>query len=70
MRPIRKKVITDETMKPVAVQIDYADWLDIERALDLDTANGRAVDLWRFSGAMSLTEDPLAYQKRTRGEWS
>lgn len=33
MAPIRKKIVTDENARPVAVQIDYEDWLEIERAL-------------------------------------
>lgn len=70
MRTIRKKVVTDETMKPIAVQIDYADWLEIERALGLEPQSERAVDLSVFCGVLSLTEDPLEYQKRIRGEWS
>ena len=35
LRPIRKKLVTDEQHRPVAVQIDYADWLEIERRLGL-----------------------------------
>ncbi|MEN8219758.1 MAG: hypothetical protein ABFS56_26100 [Pseudomonadota bacterium] len=27
-------------------------------------------DLNRFAGTISLTEDPLEFQKRIRGEWS
>lgn len=33
MRDIRKKIVTDEHGEPLAVQIDYADWLEIERQL-------------------------------------
>ncbi len=33
MHPIRKKILTDDAMQPVAIQIDYADWLEIERLL-------------------------------------
>ena len=35
---IHKKIVTDEDHRPVAVQIDYDDWLRIERALDLEIA--------------------------------
>lgn len=35
MLSIHKKIVTDEAMRPVAVQIDYADWLEIERQLGL-----------------------------------
>jgi len=33
MLTISKKILTDEAMRPIAVQIDYQDWLDIERQL-------------------------------------
>ncbi len=35
MPPIRLKIVTGEGAQPVAVQIDYADWLEIQRLLDL-----------------------------------
>lgn len=34
---VRKKIVTDENHQPVAVQIDYDDWLRIAHALDLET---------------------------------
>jgi hypothetical protein len=69
MQRIRKKIVTDEAQRPIAVQIDYTDWLKIERALNLSQTGG-ATDLSRYSGVISLTEEPLAYQARVRGEWS
>jgi len=30
MPPIAKKLVTNEAMQPIAIQIDYADWLKIE----------------------------------------
>ena len=39
MRPIRKKILTDDAMQPVAIQIDYADWLEIERLLNAQGAS-------------------------------
>ncbi len=33
MQSIRKKIVTDEDLRPVAAQIDYEDWLEIERLL-------------------------------------
>jgi len=70
MRPIRKSVVTDESMRPIAVQIDYADWLEIERLLDLRSDDGKKLDVSRFVGVMALDEEPLEYQARVRGEWS
>jgi hypothetical protein len=40
--------VTDENMKPIAVQIDYADWLKIEKSDGHSTVNfedGRPVSL-------------------------
>ena len=69
-RGIRKKILTDAAQRPVAVEIDYEDWLKIERALDASTAEPRVTDLARYHGIISLTEEPLAYQTRVRNEWS
>ncbi len=40
MYPIRKKILTDESQHPLAVQIDYADWLVLEKWLELHPLNG------------------------------
>jgi hypothetical protein len=69
MHAIRKRLVTDEQMRPIAVQIEYADWLEIERALVLDESR-QDTDLSRFHGVLTLTEDPLAFQERIRSEWS
>jgi hypothetical protein len=69
MHIIRKNIVTDEDMRPIAVQIDYADWLEIERSLNLESNSARVVDLSSFAGVISLAEEPLEYQTRIRGEW-
>ena len=71
MSKIRKKIVTDEAHRPLAVQIDYNDWLIIERSLGLfDDDVARVTDLSRYHGLISLTEDPLVYRARIRNEWS
>ena len=35
MLSIRKKIVTDEGLHPIAVQIDYEDWLEIEKIINL-----------------------------------
>jgi hypothetical protein len=70
MYRIRKTVITDEAQRRVAVQIDYNDWLKIERSLNLRDEEAEITDLSRYYGVISLTEEPLAYQARIRNEWS
>ena len=67
MQRIRKKIVTDEAQQPIAVQIDYADWLKIERSLNLPEED-EVTDLCRYNGVISLTEEPLAYQARVRSE--
>lgn len=69
MHHIHKKIVTDETMHPVAVQIDYADWLEIEKLLRVKKAIKKIAHLSHFAGTIKLTEDPLEYQSRIRGEW-
>ncbi len=70
MHVTRKKIVTDENRRPIAVQIDYDDWLEIERLLGLQREQSEPVDLSRYSGVARLTEDPLNYQLRLRGEWA
>ncbi len=70
MHKIRKKILTDEMQRPVAVQIDYSDWLEIEQHLNLQDEEARTTDLSRHDGIIILTEDPLSYQSRIRQEWS
>ena len=69
LQRIRKKIITDEGKQPIAVQIEYANWLRTERSLNL-TQEIEVTSLSRYSGAISLTGEPLAYQARVRNEWS
>ena len=70
MHKIGKKILRDESQRPVAVQIDYSDWLEIERRLSLRSEEGRSSDLSSYAGVIALTEDPLGYQSRIRQEWS
>ena len=71
MAPIRKHILTDENSRPVAVQIDYADWMRIERLLGqavVDEAdNSEALN--KLRGTITLKEDPLDLQRRWRDEW-
>ncbi len=69
MLTIHKKVLLDETMNPVAVQIDYADWVEIARHLGIESKIGESTALEQFEGAIALTEDPMALQTRMREEW-
>jgi hypothetical protein len=74
MHPIRKKILTDDTMRPLAIQIEYADWLEIERLLN---AHGEAPSSsvpatpaasqgqagngpWPLRGSVSRYDDPFA----------
>ncbi|HUG13492.1 MAG TPA: hypothetical protein VMM78_00625 [Thermomicrobiales bacterium] len=66
---VRKKIVTDENHQPVAVQIEYEDWLEIERLLGVQPGKKRLTDLSEFEGFLTLTEDPLEYQRRIRDEW-
>jgi hypothetical protein len=70
MLKIRKKILKDHAEKPIAVQIDYADWLEIERSLNLRGEEIRETDLSKHAGVIALSEEPLEYQSRIRQEWS
>jgi hypothetical protein len=68
MPPIRKKIVTDESMQPVAVLIDYEDWQKIEQILEAYQSQSE-FNLNQYAGVIQLTEDPLQYQQRIRNEW-
>ena len=70
MHKIGKKILRDKSQRPVAVQVDYADWLEIERRLELQGEEALSADLSKHEGSITLTEDPLDYQSRIRQEWS
>lgn len=76
MRSIRKKMVTDENSRPVAVQIDYEDWLEIERMLEeMHKAEEARTGKSRFKELLEKTRgtwkhgDGLEYQIRLREEW-
>jgi len=70
MRKIRRTILTDNAHKPIAVQIEYSDWLEIERTLNLEGEQPAHSNLSGYEGVITLTEDPLGYQSRIRQEWS
>jgi hypothetical protein len=70
MDGLHKKLVTDEDNRPVAVQIDYSDWVALESQLaGSESKLPKVTDLSAFSGVLSVSEDPLEYQARIRGEW-
>lgn len=67
MYSLKKSILVDESQEPIAVQIDYRDWLKIERALpghDDDAETPK--DLASLHGSIWLDEDPLDIQNRIR----
>ncbi len=70
MLRFRKKNVTDETMQPVAVLIDYEDWQKIEQILEAaQILPKEEFNIAKYAGVINLTEDPLQYQQRVRDEW-
>ena len=71
MQSIRKKIVTDEELHPIAVQIDYEDWLKIEKIINLKKMEEptKQFNINKYAGVLSLTEDPLDFQSKIRGEW-
>ena len=64
---IHKMILTDEDMHPVAVQIPYKEWLEIEIAIGERKMHRTSIS--KFSGSIKLSEDPLKFQKKIRHEW-
>ena len=70
MPEINKRIITDDDNHPVAVEVDYADWLRIERLLgSLDDNGPPMTDLAGHAGRLDWPVDGLEYQQRMRREW-
>lgn len=69
MRTIEKKIVTDEGGRPVAVQIDYGDWLEIERQLEAREPIDRFEELLDKTSGTWKGGDGLEYQIRIREEW-
>ena len=71
MHRVQAQILVDEAKRPIAVRIPYGDWLEIEAQLDrADSPGADLADLVPYEGTLSLSEDPLTYQTRMRGEWS
>lgn len=64
---IHKMILTDENMNPVAVQIPYKEWLQIEVAISNKKTYKSHIS--HLSGSIKLSEDPLQYQQNVRNEW-
>jgi hypothetical protein len=69
MMTVSPKILCDENENPVAVQIPYSDWLEIERELSHRERKYKVVDLTPYIGVITLKEDPLEFQQRIRAEW-
>lgn len=70
MLTFKKKIVTDEAMRPVAVLIDYQDWQKIEQILKTYQLQQREeFNLNKYAGVIKLTQDPLDYQQQIRDEW-
>ena len=68
MLPLKKKIVTDEAMRPVAVLIDYQDWQKIEEILEAyQLQQQEELNLNQYLGVIKLTQDPLEYQQQIRG---
>jgi len=77
MLDVKKRIVTNEDGQPIAVQVDYTDWLEIERQL----ADSPSDDTSEPKERPSLRElsvkirpywrggDGLEYQRRIRAEW-
>ncbi len=70
MSDVNPEIIRDENNVPVEVRLPCAWWREIEIELGAQGPHrDRMTDLARFRGTITLSEDPLAYQRRVRGEW-
>lgn len=68
-KTVHKKIVLDETNKPVEVIIAYEEWQEIEQLLSIDGKGMSKDRLKTYAGKINLTEDPLNFQRRIRNEW-
>jgi len=69
MSAIPKHLVTDEHLRPIAVQIPYNEWLEIERRLNGNQSSRPPTDLSRHAGKLDWPLDGLDYQQQIRSEW-
>lgn len=78
MLNVKKRIVTDEDGQPVAVQVDYADWLEIERQLEESSSTLKSAADMTEEEFQAFTEEisghwegegGLEYQRRIRAEW-
>ncbi len=75
MRSVSKKIVTDESGTPVAVQIDYDDWKKIKKVLQKQSPASADTPDDGFEQALAASRDTwtagdgLEYQRGLRSEW-
>lgn len=70
MLPVKKKIVTDEARRPVAVLIDYQDWQKIEQILEAyQLQKKEELNFNKYACVIQLIQDPLEYQQQIRNEW-
>ncbi len=65
---ISKKFLTDENQNPIAVLIDYQDWLLIEKQLELSVLD-RSAKINALAGSIQFPIDAMTFQHTLREEW-
>lgn len=72
MDSLRKRILHDEDMHPVAVQIDYQDWLELEGRISPtpQPSNEEYLRLLNETRGIRQGDDGLAYQLKIRSEWN
>ena len=62
------RYLTDENHKPVAVVIEYRDWLVIERQLEVALAPKNS-QINALAGRIKFPMDAMEFQNQVRDEW-
>ena len=69
MKIVSKRILSDESGRPVAVQMDYEEFLRLERAVEGIEPEDAHTQMMSVFGTVDWGEDGLEYQSRLRGEW-
>ena len=67
MKLVSKRILSDEGGRPVAVQIDYSEWLQIEPIVENAEPADNSAALMACAGSVDWGEDGLEYQRRLPG---
>ncbi len=69
MKIVSKRILSDENGRPIAVQMDYDEFVRFEKAVESVEPRDAYERMMSAVGTVKWDEDPVEYQRRLRDEW-